>query len=117
LAEGGLSERAQRRAEELANEADLRMIPPRPKSEPAKPTAPPPQPEQPPRRADDRLPPAGTMISRRYKGQTLQVKVLAEGFEFEGQRYRSLSAVAQAVTGSHCNGFLFFRLPRKGGRS
>jgi hypothetical protein len=117
LAEGGLSQRAKRRAEELANEADLRVIPPRPKSEPAKPAVPPPQPEPPPRQADDRLPPAGTMISRRYKGQTLQVKVLAEGFEFEGQRYRSLSAVAQAATGSHCNGFLFFRLPRKGGRS
>ena len=36
--------------------------------------------------------------------------VVADGFEYEGQRYRSLSAVAKAVTGSHINGFTFFRL-------
>jgi hypothetical protein len=47
----------------------------------------------------------------------LQVKVLAEGFEFEGQVYGSLSAVAKAVTGSHCNGFLFFHLTANGGNS
>ena len=39
----------------------------------------------------------------------LQVKVLAEGFEYQGQVYPSLSAAAKAITGSHCNGFLFFR--------
>jgi hypothetical protein len=42
------------------------------------------------------------------------VQVLPQGFQFEGQAYRSLSAVAKAVTGSHCNGFLFFRLNAKG---
>jgi len=40
------------------------------------------------------------------------VLVVADGFEYEGERYRSLSAVAKAVTGSHTNGFLFFRLRR-----
>ena len=55
------------------------------------------------------------MLTRPYKGRTLQVQVLAQGFEFEGQVYRSLSAVAKAVTGSHCNGFLFFRLNANGG--
>ena len=39
----------------------------------------------------------------------LQVLVRTDGFEFEGVPYRSLSAVAKAITGSHCNGFLFFR--------
>jgi hypothetical protein len=34
--------------------------------------------------------------------------VLEKGFEYEGRRYRSLSAVARAVTGSHWNGFHFF---------
>ena len=41
-------------------------------------------------------------------------QVLAEGFGYAGQVYGSLSAVAKAVTGSHCNGFLFFRLNDKG---
>jgi Protein of unknown function (DUF2924) len=41
------------------------------------------------------------------------VKILDEGFEFEGERYKSLSAVAQAITGSHCNGYFFFRLGQK----
>ena len=40
----------------------------------------------------------------------MQVKVLPDGFEYAGAVYASLSAVAKAVTGSHCNGFLFFRL-------
>jgi hypothetical protein len=38
------------------------------------------------------------------------VKVLPNGFDYEGQTYRSLSAVAKAVTGSHWNGHLFFGL-------
>ena len=103
LAEGDLSERARQRAAELANDADLRLLPPRiTKPVPAKArvsTAP-----------DDRLPMPGTIITRPYKGQTLQVRVLPEGFEFEGETYKSLSAVAKAITGSHCNGYHFFRL-------
>jgi hypothetical protein len=107
LAEGGLSERARRRAAELANDADVRLTPPRPKAGAApaerstvKPLS---------ATADSRLPPPGTILMRPYKGQTLQVQVLQSGFAFQGQVYPSLSAVAKAVTGSHCNGFLFFR--------
>ena len=37
------------------------------------------------------------------------------GFEYEGEVYKSLSAVAKAITGSHTNGYLFFRLAKKGG--
>jgi hypothetical protein len=40
--------------------------------------------------------------------------VLEHGFACDGQVYRSLSAVAKAVTGSHCSGHLFFRLTSKG---
>ena len=39
----------------------------------------------------------------------MQVQVLTEGFAYAGRVYTSLSAVARAITGSHCNGFLFFQ--------
>ena len=108
-AEGGLSERGRQRAEELADEADLRLNPP-----PMKPQAPEEQSAVRvlPFAADERLPPPGTVIARKYKGRTLQVKMRSDGFEYEGEVHASLSAVAKAITGSHCNGFLFFRLQR-----
>jgi hypothetical protein len=113
LAEGDLSERARQRAAELANDADLRLNPP---------VGPPPTAAAPERtttqrvrfQADARLPPPGTILTRPYKGQTVQVQVLSQGFAYAGEVYRSLSAVAQAITGSHCNGYLFFRLGIKG---
>jgi hypothetical protein len=112
LAEGDLSERARQRAAELANDADLRLNPP--------PTAPAPEPvaDEPrvlPYRPGGRLPPPGSILTRPYKGDVVQVKVLEHGFEYQGQVYKSLSAVAKAVTGSHCNGFLFFKLNQAGG--
>ena len=58
---------------------------------------------------DQRLPPPGTILARPYKGQLVQVQVLTDGFAYAGRVYPSLSAVAKVVTGSHCNGFLFFR--------
>jgi len=109
-AEGGLSERARRRAAELADEADLRLSPP-----PAAAAA---APERTltavlPLRGDDRLPPPGSVITRDYKGETLQVRVLDGGaFEFEGETFQSLSAVARKITGQHLNGFHFFRLAK-----
>jgi Protein of unknown function (DUF2924) len=104
LAEGDLSERARRRAAELACDADLRLNPPRSKS-----TAPPLEPVSVPAPIDHRLPPPGTILTRPYKGQQLHVQVLTDGFAFAGTVYPSLSAVAKAITGSHCNGFHFFR--------
>jgi len=108
-AEGGLSERAQARAAALANDADLRITPPR--TEPGYPA----WGERATVRtvalqADGRLPPPGSVLTRRYKGEDLRVTVRADGFEFEGRVNGSLSAVAKAITGSHTNGFLFFRL-------
>ncbi|WP_168565118.1 DUF2924 domain-containing protein [Crateriforma spongiae] len=62
---------------------------------------------------DPRLPPPGQWLERQYKGRMIKVAVLQEGFEYEGERYRSLTAVAKKVTGTHTNGFLFFRLGRR----
>ena len=86
LAEGDLTERARQRAAELANDADLRSTPPRP---PRAATA---QPHRaaamstPPGPANDRrLPPPGTILTRKYKGAILHVRVLPDGFEYDGQ--------------------------------
>jgi hypothetical protein len=105
LAEGDLSERARRRAAELARDADLRLNPPRQKAT----AATPPEPAATPAPVDPRLPAPGTILTRPYKGQLVQVQVLTEGFAYAGRVYPSLSAVAKAITGCHCNGYLFFR--------
>jgi hypothetical protein len=109
--EGDLSERARRRALELANDADLRATAPR-RQEHA-----PPSDDQPTAGplADRRLPLPGAEITRPYKGQLIVVRVQADGFQYEGQLYRSLSAVAKAVTGKHWNGYHFFGLTDDGG--
>jgi hypothetical protein len=113
MAEGDLSERARRRAEELARDADLRLTSPRGRLD-ALPAVPDGSKQTLKLRSDARVPPPGTVLTRSYKGRTLRVQVLAYGFLFAGQTYPSLSAVAKAVTGSHCNGYLFFRLNGKG---
>jgi hypothetical protein len=111
LAEGDLSERARKRAAELANDADIRMRAPKTPAVAA------------PERThvaelrispDKRVPMPGAVITREYKGRTVVVTVLPKGFEYEGQVYRSLSAVAHAVTGTHWNGYHFFNLLKGG---
>ena len=59
---------------------------------------------------DKRLPIPGTVITKEYKGITLQVKVLESGFEYNNKAYKSLTAIAKEVTGAHWNGYLFFNL-------
>ncbi|MBF0571723.1 MAG: DUF2924 domain-containing protein [Candidatus Omnitrophica bacterium] len=59
---------------------------------------------------DKRLPIPGTIITKKYKDQTIQVKVLEKGFEYLNTYYKTLSAVAQEITGAHWNGFNFFNL-------
>jgi hypothetical protein len=120
LAEGDLPERARRRALELADDSMLRLRPPRG-----------------PRRAEEGgtvvtaalpaltddaagegLPIPGTLLTRVYRGRRVAVRVLPKGFEYDGEVYRSLSAVAKAVTGSHWSGNLFFGIrPVRRGRS
>jgi hypothetical protein len=108
LAEGDLSERARRRALEIANDADLRIQPTKAFLRSASALA----------GRDPRLPAAGTVLLRRFKETSVEVKVLDEGFEYEGRRYQSLSAIASEVAGTRWNGFLFFGLTgEKGGRN
>ena len=59
---------------------------------------------------DKRLPIPGTIITKEYKGISLQIKVLKSGFEYNNKIYKSLTAIAKAVTGAHWNGYLFFNL-------
>ncbi len=101
LAYGDLSERARQRALAIANEGDLRIQVPaewvggeplRRKSQPK----------------DRRLPITGTILSRKYRGTTVTVKVLKDGFEYQGEHYRSLSAIARQATGTRWTGLLFF---------
>jgi len=109
--EGGLSERARQRAAELADDAYLRVTPPRtPKASAAAPSVT----GGVRLTGDHRLPLPGALLVREYKGRTVRARVLADGFEFEGERYRSLTAVAKAATGKHWNGFHFFGLRSAG---
>ena len=115
LEEGDLSERARRRAEQLAHDADLRVTAPRERRPVQRPSAPAhPIAVRPP--ADRRLPMPGTVVVREYKGQRLHVTVLRAGFAYEGEIYASLSAVPRKITGQHWNGYLFFGLAKNGGR-
>jgi hypothetical protein len=109
LAEGDLSQRARQRAAELARDADLRLNAPRSQTTPA--TTP--EPVSDPTPVDHRLPPPGTILARPYKGLLVQVQVLTDGFAYAGRVYPSLSAVAKAITGQHCNGYFFFRLGKE----
>ena len=110
VAYGGLSKKALRRAAELADLRFLRVRVPRGFKAPdagggathVYPFTP------------AALPPAellpGTVLTRGYQGRRLVVMVLDRGFEFEGRRFRSLTAIATAVTGAHWNGRHFFGL-------
>jgi hypothetical protein len=60
------------------------------------------------RQKDRRLPLPGAMLSRKWKGRTILVEVLAKGFRYENRHYTSLSAIA--VTGTRWNGLAFLGL-------
>ena len=62
---------------------------------------------------DERVPPPGAVLVREFKGREHRVTVRANGFEYRGDTYRSLSAVAHAISGSHWNGFHFFGLGKR----
>lgn len=53
---------------------------------------------------------AGTRLVREWHGVTHTVVILADGVEWRGQRYRSLSIVAREITGAHWSGPRFFGL-------
>ena len=113
--EGGLSERARRRALEIANDADLRIRAPknflkealdetRTVESRVSPTT------------DPRLPLPGTLLVRRFQGKDVVVRVREDGFEGDGRLYQSLSAAVRVATGTRWNGFAFFGLGSKPGR-
>jgi hypothetical protein len=97
LVYGGLSARTVARLDALADEEEARLQ------------------GKPRRRITDR-PVAGTCLVREWQGVEHHVMVLVDGFEYQGRTYRSLSAVARAITGTQWNGPLFFGL-RTGGRA
>jgi Protein of unknown function (DUF2924). len=102
---GGLSARAQERLKELSTQAEAWMPLGRHAFQDVGTPLPVPQ------GRDSRLPAAGTVLTRKYRGRTIAVIVLEDGgFDLEGKRFPSLTAVAKAVTGSHWNGYLFFGL-------
>ncbi len=115
-AEGDLSERARRRAAELADIADVRVMAPRtmvcPPQVGQTATITRAAPKERVHPKDPRLPSPGAAIVRNYKGRTIRAVVLedGQGFECDGERYRTLTALAQKVTGSHMNGYRFFHL-------
>ena len=115
LAEGDLSERARRRAQEIACDADLRKIAPRDfftvGGENVRTT----RGDRNRRQQDNRLPLPGTLLSRNWKGRNILVEVLTKGFRYENRHYSSLSAIAVAVTGTRWNGLAFFGLTRAAG--
>jgi len=116
---GDLSERARRRAEEIANDADIRIK--TPASNPVNaPVIPAPKTETllfvpSAQQPGKKLPMTGTLITKEYRGRQLRVMILEDGFEFEGQRFRSLSAIAKHITGTTWNGNRFFGVAPKGG--
>ncbi len=56
----------------------------------------------------------GTRLVRTYNGKKHSVLVKADGFEYQGQVYSSLSKIANDITGSRWNGWLFFGLKKAG---
>jgi hypothetical protein len=68
-------------------------------------------------RADRDRPITGTRLLREWQGVEQIVTVTADGFEWQGRPYKSLSAIARAITGTRWNGLVFFGLKRQGGRS
>jgi hypothetical protein len=64
----------------------------------------------------DTMPIAGTRLIREWRGVEHVVTVTADGFEWQGRPYKSLSAIARAITGTRWNGLIFFGLKRRGSR-
>ena len=108
LAEGDLSERAHRRALKIADDRDLRVNVPASAMKLGRVAV-----KRKPIQPDLRRPLPGSVLSRAFRGQTIEVQVLEDGFEYQGQRYGSLSAVARAATGTRWNGLTFFGLGKR----
>ena len=89
---GGLSDRARRRLEALADQLDPKAA----------------------RRPDRGRPIAGTQLRRQWRDIEHVVTVREHDFEYQGRPYKSLSAIARQITNVNCNGWAFFGLRRNG---
>lgn len=92
LAYGGLKPETLARLDALADEIDRELAGGRKR----------------PKRTD--RPIAGTQLIRGWRGVDHCITVRADGFEYQGRPYKSLSAIARAITGTRWNGWLFFGL-------
>jgi hypothetical protein len=99
LAFGGLPEETRQELERIAEE-DAQARPTRKKTAASS-------------RGKGDLPVVGTRLVRRWRGREYEVVTVLGGYEYEGKRYRSLSAVAKEITGAHWNGRVFFGLTGK----
>ncbi len=66
-------------------------------------------------KADNR-PIAGTRLIREWQGVEHCTTVLHDGYDYQGRPYKSLSAVARAITGTRWNGWVFFGLKSQAAR-
>lgn len=103
---GGLSGVARRQLDELISDIDFDAILDK--------RAPVEQPVTRSRRPGEPLP--GTELRREWHGKNIVVHVRENGYEYEGELFRSLSAVARSITGTRWNGPLFFGLRGKKSR-
>ena len=55
----------------------------------------------------------GASLVRRWRGHTHIVLVGEDGFEYDGQRYRSLTVIAERITGAHWSGPRFFGVNKR----
>lgn len=67
--------------------------------------------------SDPRNPIIGTRLIRDWKGTEHMVVVAKDGFDWNGRRYKSLSAIAKSITGTNWNGYRFFGLRAADGGS
>jgi hypothetical protein len=63
----------------------------------------------------DLVPKTGTMLVRQWRGHTHTVLVREDGFEYEGEHYRSLTVIAERITEAHWSGPRFFGLTKRAG--
>ncbi|WP_135503092.1 DUF2924 domain-containing protein [Roseovarius aestuariivivens] len=69
------------------------------------------------KRRADQMPIAGTRLIREWQGVEHVVTVTMDGFEWQGRPYKSLSAIARAITGTRWNGWVFFGLKNRRART
>lgn len=62
------------------------------------------------------LPVIGSKLVREWNGKRYEVTAMRDGFEFDGRKYRSLTAIAKAITGTHWNGRKFFGVAGRNSR-